>query len=510
MLVQDQSETIQFLSAPAAYGHAGPVDVIETHISFVFLVGARAYKMKRAVHLPYADFSTPAIRLAACEKELTLNRRTTPALYRRVRRITRGADGLCFDGRGELVDAVVEMVRFDQEGLLDRMAMRGALSAPLISDLSDTIASAHDRAERIDGQGGAANIAGVLDINRAGFAESGVFSDAEISRIDRAFQEALADHANLLDRRADAGAIRRCHGDLHLRNVCLFNGRPRLFDCIDFNDQLATVDLLYDLAFMVMDLWHRRLPDLANLLTNRYLDRTGQEDGFPLLPMFTALRAAVRAHVTATQSTTCAERDAPALRQAARAYYDLSLDLLHPIPPRLIAIGGLSGSGKSTVASALAAEIGSPPGARVIESDRVRKAMFGVDPDTRLPQQAYAPEVSERVYATMADRAEALIAAGSCVIVDAVYDQPARRAAVAEAARAAQVPFLGIWLQADPTLLEHRVTDRCPGASDATAEVLRGQLARDPGPMEWETVSTATPLKVTCAAILRLATSDEN
>ncbi|WP_138466246.1 bifunctional aminoglycoside phosphotransferase/ATP-binding protein [Poseidonocella sp. HB161398] len=489
MRVEDQSDTRKFLCDPRTHGGAGPVELVETHISAVFLAGRRAYKLKQAVRLPYADFSTPGIRLAACEKELELNRATAPELYLGVRRITREPGGPAFDGPGPLIDAVVEMERFEQDSLFDRMAQAGRLDAPLIRALAAEIAAAHDAARPLPDEPGAANIEGVLDINRAGFGESDVFAEDEIEAIDSAFRSRLGTLAPLLDKRARAGFIRRCHGDLHLRNICLWQGRPRLFDCIDFNDRLAIIDLLYDLAFMAMDLWHRGRKDFANLLVNRYLDRTGQEEGFALMPFFTALRAAVRAHVTATQAAS----GRPGLAEEARSYYRLAMACLAPEPARLVAIGGLSGSGKSTVASALAPHLGAPPGARLVESDLARKAMFGVEPETRLPPEAYRPDVSDRVYAAMADRSQALLRQGAVVVADAVYDRPERRAGIAAAAEAAGVPFTGLWLDVAPQILRDRVAARRDSVSDATGDVLEAQLARGTGEIRWRHVDGTCP-----------------
>jgi aminoglycoside phosphotransferase family enzyme/predicted kinase len=486
MKLEDQSAAIAFLQGAAGEGDQGPANPIETHISVVVLAGNRALKLKRAVRLPYADFSTPEIRLAACEKELALNRRTTPDLYLGVRRITREADGrLTFDGHGTLVDAVVEMKRFEQDCLFDRMAERGALTEPLMRELAGVIAASHVGAKVVRNESGAANIAGVLDINRAGFGESHLFCQSEVVALDRAFRAALKRHAPRLDARARAGWLRHCHGDLHLRNICLLNGRPRLFDCIDFNDRLATVDVLYDLAFLAMDLWHRGLHTFANLLVNQYADEAGEEDGFALLSFFTALRAAVRAHVTATQAETAPGGKGEAARRAAREYFELASAILRPCPARLVAIGGLSGSGKSTLAVGLAPWIGAPPGARLIESDRVRKAMFGVTAETRLPAEAYARDVSDRVYETMTTRAYELLASGASVVADAVYDRPKRREEIALAADAANAPFDGVWLDVDPEALRKRVAARCGGVSDATSSVLEAQLSRDLGPLTW-------------------------
>ncbi|RYH07026.1 bifunctional aminoglycoside phosphotransferase/ATP-binding protein [Tropicimonas sp. IMCC6043] len=501
MIIEDQSQIIAFLSDTDSHGGVGPVEVIQTHISAVFLVGRTAYKLKKAVHLPYVDFSTAGIRLAGCEKEVALNRATTPELYHGVRRITREPRGLAFDGAGALVDAVVEMERFPQDGLFDELALRGELTRPLLVELVGAIVSAHAGARVIRGERGSENVAAVLDINRAGFGESKVFDAAEVARIDDAFREGLKRHAPLLDARGEAGAIRLCHGDLHLRNVCLFRGRPTLFDCIDFNDRIATVDILYDLSYLAMDLWHRELQSDANFVINRYLDMAGQEDGVPLLPYFTALRAAVRAHVTATQAAAMTGERGETARVAARAYYDRALDILTPRPARLVAIGGLSGSGKSTIAEALAPWLGAPPGARLLESDHLRKAMFRTRPEERLPEQAYASGVSDTVYADLAERTRRLLEAGCTVVTDAVYDRPERRAELEKAAEAAGVPFVGIWLEADPALLRQRVSMPRDGVSDATVEVLEAQLARDTGPIRWARVPTTCPLSEALSAI---------
>ncbi|MBP1886170.1 aminoglycoside phosphotransferase family enzyme/predicted kinase [Ensifer mexicanus] len=504
MIAEDQTAAVAFLSAPASYGTTELIETMETHISRIFLVGRRAFKMKRAVKLPYVDFSTASLRLDACQKEVELNSATAPGLYLGVRRITREKHGtLAFGGRGELVDAVVEMARFDQQALFDRMAIEGTLTPELMTVAAQMIARFHRAAPVVHDGGGADNIAGVLRINAAGFATSRVFQPDELAAFTLAFEGGLARHAALLDRREAAGKVRRCHGDLHLRNICLFEGGPRLFDCIEFNDQIATVDTLYDLAFLLMDLWHRGFQDLANLVMNRYLDDLDDEDGFVLLPYLMAIRAAVRSHVTATQVEESG-KGSEKLVAEARSYFDLARSLIEPVPARLIAIGGFSGSGKTTVAETLAAQVGAPPGARIVESDRVRKAMFGVAAETRLPPSAYRPEVSEKVYREMAERARLILATGGTVIVDAVFDNPRNRSLMEELAGELGLPFTAVWLNAEPTLLRDRVASRSGGPSDADLDVLSGQLARDGGESGWSRIGAARSAEQIAAEILRL------
>lgn len=489
----DQTDAISFLADPATHGAAEPVETMETHISRIFLVGKRAYKMKRATKLPYADFSTPELRLAACRKEVELNAVTAPELYIGARRLTRNADGtLEFDGVGELVDAVVEMERFDQSALLDRIAADGKLTPALMTETARTILRFHRGAPIVHASSGMANIEGVLDINRAGFATSHVFSATEVEAFDARFRSILARNAPLLDAREAGGKVRRCHGDLHLRNICLLAGGPRLFDCIEFNDQIATIDILYDLAFLLMDLWHRSLPNLANLVANRYLDEADDDSGFILLPFFMAIRAAVRAHVIATQAEESGD-PTRILASEARSYFDLALDLLSERHVSLIAIGGLSGSGKTTIAEALAAHVGTPPGARIVESDRVRKAMHGVTPETRLSNEAYRPEVSQRVYCEMERQAGLTLAGGGSVVANAVFDHAADRERIEHVARRNALPFQGFWLEASPDLLRKRVERRKGGPSDATVDVLSQQLQKNAGSITWRRVNAARP-----------------
>lgn len=503
--MEDQQQSIGLFSDPAAIAQPGPVETMETHISRIFLAGDRVWKMKRAVKLPYTDFSTPELRLAACRKEVALNARTAPKLYLGVRRITRAPDGrVAFDGDGETIDAVVEMRRFDQSALLDRMAAAGELTPALMTRVARMIAGFHRTAPIIRGVSGSANIAAVLDINRAGFDAAGLFDPAEVEVLDAAFRGVLSSHVARLDRREAAGKVRRCHGDLHLRNICMLDGEPRLFDCIEFNDAIATVDVLYDLAFLLMDLWHQGLVELANLVANRYLDTVDEEGGFVLLPFFMAVRAAVRAHVGAAQAKS-ATNGAAKLEAEARTYFELAGQLLDVPAPRMVVIGGLSGSGKSTVADALAPHVGAPPGARIVESDRIRKAIHRVPAETRLPDEAYSPDMSQKVYAEMARHAARVLGQGACVAADAVFDRQIDREAMEAVAAKAKVPFEGLWLEADEATLLSRVSNRTTGSSDATIDVLSRQLQRMSGSVSWRHLDATRPIDEIVEAILREA-----
>lgn len=485
MDISDQSDAIALLTRATRLRVCGPDEIIDTHISRIILVGDRAFKMKRPVKLPYVDFSTPELRLAACLKEVDLNSITAPGLYLRVRRLTRDTAGqLALDGDGLLVDAIIEMKRFDQSLLLDQMAGDGRLTPQLLTQTARTIAQFHAEAPVVHAGTGVANLSDVLDINKAGFASSGIFAEKDVNILDRMFRKTLAHHAERLNQREADGKVRRCHGDLHLRNICVLNGNPCLFDCVEFNDKIATVDVLYDLAFLLMDLWHRDFPELANLVMNRYLDETDNEDGFTVLPFLMAVRSAVRAHVIATQIKESGD-PLGKLFVEVRAYFDHATKLLRKQSARLIAIGGLSGSGKTTIADSLAAHIGAPPRARIVESDRIRKALYKVPPERRLPDEAYRSEVSDRVYREIVRRAELIIVQGGAVVADAVFNRPDDRVRIEEVTKEQNVPFLGIWLNAPPDVLRRRVEQRRGGPSDATVDVLSQQLAKDAGEIIW-------------------------
>jgi aminoglycoside phosphotransferase family enzyme/predicted kinase len=490
---QDQSDAIAFLLSLS-----DDAERHDTHISVIILSGNRAFKLKRAVRFPYLDFSTAELRFSACRRELELNRRTAPSLYIAVRRITREADGrLTFDGDGEMIDSAVEMVRFEQRNLFSQIAERNELGPILLTKTALAIADFHRGAAIDHRRSGNAIMTGVLSLNSQSMKSAGTFGADRLHALQSKFNSAIERMSALLDEREKAGKVRRCHGDLHLRNICLLDGFPTLFDCLEFDDDLATTDVLYDLAFLLMDLWHLGRRAEANWLFNRYFDAVDEDDGVSLLPLFMAVRASVRAHVSAVQAT---DKNAAALKEAS-AYFELASDLLDFGPPQLVAVGGLSGSGKSSVAAAAAHQLGPPPGARVLSSDRIRKRLYGVPAETRLPEDAYQSHVSERVYAEQASTAAVFLKSGHAVIADAVFDRAEDRRRI-EASASETAPFKGFWLEAPFELLVERVNRRVGDPSDATPSVLR-QQAKRATQIEWEALASGEGVAKAAAMLIK-------
>lgn len=501
-LVEDQSARIAFLLSPRTHGGVAPTR-IDTHACVIVLAGDRAYKLKRAVAYSFMDYGSLAKREAATRAELRLNRRTAPDLYLGIQPIVAsGAGDLALGpliddpdapapADADIRDWLVVMRRFRQDALFDAIARAGKLTWPLLEDLTDAAARLHQAAERappeaFDAREVARLAAENVELIRA-FPD--LFPAQAVDRLEKAIARALERAGPAIDARARAGHTRLCHGDLHLRNAVLIDGRATLFDCVEFNPRYATTDTLYDLAYLIMDLDHRGLGAAANRVFNRYLDTTGDRRGLIALPLYLSVRAQIRAKVTAAGAEEAPDMaTAQAMRAEARAYFDLARTYLDPAPASLTAIGGLSGSGKSTRARAMARGLGPAPGAVVLRSDRIRKDRFGVSEADRLGPDAYRPAVSIAVYDTLVERAEALLGEGMAVIADATFLHPDSRAAIQAVAARAGVAFDGIWLEAPEARIRARLSARARAgadASDADVAVFDRQLEEDPGPITW-------------------------
>jgi aminoglycoside phosphotransferase family enzyme/predicted kinase len=493
-VVTDQSDVFAFLGDPATHGLHEPIKRIDTHGAAVFLAGGDVYKVKRAVRLAFMDFSTLDKRRHACERELTVNEANAPDLYLGVVPISKDRSGLRLGGSGTIVEWAVHMRRFDENRTLDCLAERNELNLEIMIELANVVAASHGRAPIIAQKNSTQALQWQIEETLVSLeAAPEIFPAQAVGGLRNAMQQTFSRLEPRLAERERQGQVRRCHGDLHLRNIALIENRPILFDAIEFDEAIATCDVLYDLAFLLMDLWMRGLRRHANLLFNRYLsichDREKQFEGLALLPLFLALRAAIRAKVIILQPR---QQEEQAL--AARCYFEAACAFLVPCRLDLVAIGGLSGTGKSSLAAALAASVGRAPGAVHLRGDVERKRLFHIPELDHLPSEAYRPEYTVKVYGHLRDLAQNALDAGQGVVIDAVHLRPEERIAVKEVATRSKAHFTGVWLEAPIKVLKERVGSREMDASDATADVVSAQAQEPTGPMEWERFEASGPI----------------
>jgi uncharacterized protein len=499
---RSQEVVFRFLADPKTHGLSEPVKRVDTANAAVFLAGADVYKAKRAVKFPFMDLSTLDKRREACEAEIAVNRASAPQIYLSTLPITRRGQSFALGGDGEIVEWAVHMRRFDENATFDHVANREGVSDAIVDKLALVIRRMHARAPLRDAARAAHALETYTEQNRAAFAERpDLFDPTTAGKLTDDSRLEFAKVRPLLLKRGEGGFVRRCHGDLHLRNIVLLDGEATLFDAVEFSDEIATGDVLYDLAFLLMDLEERGLRAAANRLFNRYLapDPSEALTGLAALPLFLSLRAAIRAKVEAANAERLDGDKRKEARALAHRYFDCAVYFLVAAPPRLVAVGGLSGVGKSALTGVLAPEIGRAPGALWLRSDVERKAMFGVDETVHLPASAYASDVTRDIYERLIVKTRTALRAGQSVLVDATFAAAAERSAVAAVATEADVAFVGLFLDAPLATRLERIGSRRADASDADADVARRQTAERLDEDGWAAIAASGSLSDTKA-----------
>ena len=504
-----QERVFAFLTDPKTHPS---VQRIDTHAASVFLEGSRALKIKRAVRFPFLDYSTLQKRKAACDDEIRINRPFAPQIYHRVLAITEDDDGaLHLDGPGTPIEYAIDMTRFDERLTLDHLAEAGPLEPAFVDAIADAIAASHAVAPRKPTQAWTEGLPALIDGNDTALRGAGCFASEQVDDLTRSSLASLAGIRDLLEARGADGFVRRCHGDLHLANIVAIGQKPVLFDAIEFNEKIATIDVLYDLAFPLMDLLRYDQTAAANGLLNRYLAITPGDNLAALasLPLFQSIRAAVRAHVLRARLER-AGSDKVSVAKAASRYFELARSLIHPPAPMLVAVGGLSGTGKSVQARMLATLLAPMPGAVVLRSDVLRKQLYGVNETDRLPVAAYQPEVSQQIYHTIEQRARQILSQGHSVVVDAVFAREDERMALEAVAQESGVTFQGFFLTTDLATRQRRIGHRTADASDATAKIAEFQENYDIGRLGWAAIDASGTSEQTLADCrLRISMSGE-
>lgn len=471
------------LHDPACYSHrVGRIAVLETHISVVLLTGGTAYKLKKPLNLGFLDFSTLEKRRFYCEEELRLNRRLASHLYLDVVPISGSIDCPRVGGSGEPIEYAVRMREFPQDGLFDRLLARGELDATLIDSLAEAVTEFHGRAARAPQSsefGGLATITRPAAQNFDQLRE--LLGDEQDSRLEALRAWTLAQEQRLqpaFARRKQAGFVRECHGDLHLGNVVLFEGRPQIFDCIEFDPALRWIDVVSEIAFTVMDLNVRGRSDLGSRFLNRWLEIGGDFGSLAVLPYYLVYRSMVRAKVARIR-----QRQGTAPGTGLAPDYDAqvayAMRLTQPDAHGLMITHGYSGSGKTFFSQAAIEALG----AVRIRADVERKRLHGMAAGERsgsgLHQGIYTAAQTAATYNHMMQLAQCAAESGMPVVVDATFLKRAQRDGFRRLARAMSLPFLILDCQAPVHILRERVASRAKtgeDASEATGAVLETQM----------------------------------
>lgn len=470
---------IQQMMQPEFYPHpvTEPIELMQTHVSYVLLTGDYAYKLKKPVNFGFLDYSTIELRKHFCEEELRLNQRGAAEIYLEILPITQ-LEQYQLGGCENVVDYTLKMRQFPQTALFLSMFEQGKLSETRMEELGKVVAQYHAKAETNDYIRSFGEVAQVRQSIDENYDQTLKYIGAVQTQAQ--FQETKAYTDNFFEQRQQLFTsritnnwIRECHGDLHLRNICLWDDKILLFDCIEFNEPFRFVDVMFDIAYAVMELEMLQRADLANAYLNTYIEQTGDWEGLQVLPLYLSRQSYVRAKVNSfllddPGVPTAVKAEAQA---TATAYYKLAWEYTKPRQGKLILMSGLSGAGKSTVARHLARKLG----AIHIRSDAVRKHLAGISLVEKGGAEIYTAEMSQKTYARLLSLGIMLANEGFTVILDAKYDRISTRQDAITQAEFHQLPLQIIYCTAPVEVLRDRLKTRTGDIADATVDLLASQ-----------------------------------
>ena len=471
---------IKLMMQPEFYPHPviEPIELIQTHISSVLLTGDYVYKVKKPVNFEFLDFSTLAARHHFCQEELRLNNLLAPEIYLEVLPITQSGQNFVLGGEGEPQEYVLKMRQFPQNALLSQMLKQGKLTKELMEQLGRIVARFHLQAQTNEYIRSFGEIAQIKDAIAKNYQQSqkyigGLQTNQQYQDTKNFSDRFFSSQAALLKQRQENDWIRECHGDLHLDNICFWHDKIQLCDRIEFNEPFRFVDVMYDVAFLVMDLEASGEKELANVFLNTYIEQTGDWDGLAVLPLYLSRQAYVRAKINSWlgDDPTFTLENQQQAKDKARNYYHLAWEYTRAHQGKLVLMSGVSGSGKTTVARKLANSLG----AIHIRSDAVRKHLSGTPLDQPGAQNIYTSEMTKQTYRRLLELGIKLANQGFTVILDAKYDRQALRSAVIFQANNNQIPLEIIFCTAPDEVLRDRLLARTGDISDATVDLLESQ-----------------------------------
>ncbi len=477
-----QTELIKQMQTPEFYPHPVtlPIEVIQTHVSTVFLTGNYAYKLKKTVNFGFLDYSSLEKRKHFLEEELRMNKDISPNLYLEILPISQTGKNFGLNSNKDIVEYTLKMNQFPQENLFINMFEAGKLTGEDMIKLGELVADFHKQTITND------YIKTFGTVEKIGQSITENYQQTEkyigLAQTQQYYEEtkAFTDHflsnnQELFQQRQDQDKIRECHGDLHLKNICLWEDKIQLFDRIEFNEPFRFVDVMYDVAFAVMDLDARGKQDFGNIFLNTYIETTGDWEGLQVLPLYLSRQAYVRAKVTSflLDDPAIPQTEKDQAQKSASDYYNLAWKYTQRNKGKLILMSGLSGSGKSTIAKNLAQEIN----AIHLRSDAVRKHLAGISLKEKGDNSIYSADMTEKTYNRLLELGKLLTKQGFTVILDAKYDRINLRQPVLNFAKENNLDLEILYCDAPLEILSDRLTKRSGDISDATPNLLQQQKA---------------------------------